>query len=209
MKIYNVEQGSDEWLSLRAGIPTASEFNKIITPKTCKPSASVPAFAAKLAVEIILGISLERDLSQNMDVQRGIELETNAAMAYEFETAETVTSVGFITDDEGTYGASPDRFVGEEGLLEIKCPRPEKHALYIIKGFGDDYFAQVQGQLLVTGRQWCDRYSYCPGFHPYRERITRDEAFIEALKKELVTFHVLKMNYLATLQKQDRWGEAA
>lgn len=201
MKIHNVEQGSPEWLTCRIGLPTASEFHQIITPKTRKMSASATAYAAKLAAEIILERSLDYDLSHNLDVQRGIDLEPNAALVYEFETGTTTTPVGFVTDDAGTYGASPDRLVGQDGLVEIKCPRPEKHALYILNGFGSAYFAQVQGQLLVTERQWCDRYSYCPGLPSYRERIERDDAFIAALKTALSDFNALKSTYLITLKK--------
>lgn len=200
MKIHNVEQGSPEWLACRIGLPTASEFHQIITPKTLKMSSSTSAYAVKLATEMVLGHALERDLSHNLDVQRGIDMEPHAALVYEFETDTTTTSVGFITDDAGTYGASPDRLVEQDGLLEIKCPRPEKHALYLLNGFGADYMAQVQGQLLVTGRQWCDRYSYCPGLPPYRERTIRDEAFITALDAALAEVHALKLSYLKKLQ---------
>lgn len=201
MKIHNVEQGSPEWHACRIGLPTASEFHQIMTPKTREMSSSASAYAVKLATEMVLGHALERDLSYNLDVQRGIDLEPQAVLAYEFETDATTTSVGFVTNDEGTYGASPDRLVGQDGLLEVKCPRPEKHALYLLNGFGSAYFAQVQGQLLVTERQWCDRYSYCPGLPPYRERINRDDAFIEALKTALSEFHALKSTYLITLKK--------
>lgn len=203
MKVYNVEQGSDEWTALRAGLPTASEFSKIITPKTHTLSASASSYAVKLAVEIILGCPLEADLNHNQDVQRGIALEEVAAQSYEFETAETAQRVGFITDNAGTYGASPDRLIGEDGLLEIKCPRPEKHAHYMLNGFGADYFVQVQGQLLVTGRRWCDRYSYCPGLRPYTERVERDEAFLKALSDALAQFHALKLDILRTLQSKE------
>ncbi|MXV35720.1 MULTISPECIES: lambda exonuclease family protein [unclassified Saccharibacter] len=203
MKVYNVEQGSDEWMALRAGLPTASEFSKIITPKTHAFSSSAKPYAVKLAVEIILGCPLDNDLRHNQDVQRGIALEETAAQAYEFETAETAQHVGFITDDEGQYGASPDRLIGENGLLEIKCPRPEKHAHYMLNGFGMDYFVQVQGQLLVTGRQWCDRYSYCPGLRPYTERVERDEDFIAALKGALAQFHEMKLDNLRKLQSKE------
>lgn len=203
MIVHNVEQGSEEWLALRAGIPTASEFTSILTPKRRSISSEMPKYAARLAAEIVLGYPLDHDLSRNEDVQRGIYLEDNAALSYEFETGETLTKVGFITDDEGRYGASPDRLVGEDGLLEIKCPRPEKHASYVLNGFGDAYFVQVQGQLLVTGRQWCDRYSYCPGLRPYRERTERDEDCIKALKKALSEIHALKMECVQRLTAED------
>lgn len=203
MKIHNVEQGSEEWMAMRAGMPTASEFTSLLTPKKWELSKSLPKYATRLAAELILGRPLDRDLSRNEDVQRGIHLEEKAALSYEFETGETLTTVGFITDDESRYGASPDRLVGEYGLLEIKCPRPENHASYVLNGFDDAYFLQVQGQLLVTGRQWCDRYSYCPGLRPYRERTERDEICIEALKKALSEVHDLKMEYVQKLMAEE------
>lgn len=203
MKIHNVEQGSEEWLSLRAGMPTASEFTSLLTPKKWELSKSLPKYAIRLATEIVLGCPLDRDLSRNEDVQRGIYLEEKAALSYEFETGETLTTVGFVTDDDGRYGASPDRLVGENGLLEIKCPRPENHASYVLNGFEENYYLQVQGQLLVTGRQWCDRYSYCPGLRPYRERTERDEGCIAVLKIALAKVHQLKLEYVQKLIAED------
>ena len=203
MKIYNVEQGSEEWSALRVGVPTASEFSNLLTPKRFELSKSLPKYALRLATEIVLGCPLGRDLSRNEDVQRGIYLEEKAALSYEFETGAALMKVGFITDDEGRYGASPDRLVGEEGLLEIKCPRPENHASYVLNGFDDAYFLQVQGQMLVTGRQWCDRYSYCPGLRPYRERTERDEGCIDALKTALAEVQKLKMEYVQKLMEEE------
>lgn len=93
--------------------------------------------------------------------------------------------------------------MGENGLLEIKCPRPENHASYVLNGFEENYYLQVQGQLLVTGRQWCDRYSYCPGLRPYRERTERDEGCIAVLKIALAKVHQLKLEYVQKLIAED------
>lgn len=199
MKIHNVAQGTPEWKALRTGIPTASEFDKIITP-TGKLSGQADAFAARLVAEIVLGRSMEADLSNVEAIARGNELEPMAALAYEFEFGVTTEKVGFITNDEGTVGISPDRLVGNDGLVEIKCPFAPTHVLYMTKGFDKKYYPQVQGQLLYSEREWNDRVSYSDELPLYRERTYRDEPFIKTLKQALSDFHEMKMEMLGKVR---------
>lgn len=200
MKIHNVEQGTAEWLALRIGIPTASEFEKIITPAG-KLSSQAPAYAARLAAEIVLNRSLDKDLSNLMAIQHGNEFEPLAAMAYEFEFGVKTEKVGFITNDEETIGVSPDRLVGSDGLVEIKCPEPATHVLYLTQGFDRKYYPQVQGQLLFAEREWNDRVSYSDELPLYTERTFRDESFIKTLDEALKNFHELKMEMLEKVRR--------
>lgn len=200
MKTHNVEQGTPEWLALRVGLPTASEFDRIITPGG-KMSSQAEAYAAKLAAEIVLGRSFEADLEHILAIQRGRELEPHAAAAYEFETGLVTEKVGFITDDGATFGVSPDRLIGNDGMAEFKCPFPQTHALYMTRGFEAKYYAQVQGQLLGAEREWNDRVSYSDELPLYRERTYRDEKFIKDLSAHLLAFHEMKMEMVEKIQR--------
>lgn len=186
MIIHDVEQGSPEWLKVRLGVPTASCFHRIVTPKG-KLSEQADDYAGFLIAEWLLGCPLDGVETQWM--QRGHDLEAQAVEAYEFQTDRAVSTVGFVTTDDGRYGCSPDRIVGEDGLLEIKCPAPQTHAVYMAKRTVDrHYFPQIQGQLLVTGRQWVDIQSYYPGLPAVIIHVERDAEYLDLLSKSLDKF---------------------
>ncbi len=187
MKTFDVEQGSEEWFAARVGIPTASKFDKILTP-TGKASTQADGYAAELLAEIITGKPVQT-FEKTPWMERGNELEAEAALYYELQNDIEVKAVGFCTDDLGLYGCSPDRLVGEDGLLEIKCPAPHTHVQYLLSGKVDNgYMPQIQGQLLVTGRKWCDWMSYNPEMPALVIRVERNEEYIANLKKELEGF---------------------
>ena len=184
MKVYNYEQGSDDWFKVRLGIPTASEFDKILTG-TGKSSTQVNAYINKLLAEVITGKPVNT-FQKTEAMERGNELEQEAADYYSMLRDVDLQTIGFCTDDAGLYGCSPDRLVGDEGLLEIKCPLAHTHVEYLLSGKMDTgYIPQVQGQLLVTGRKWCDFMSYHPDMPPLIVRVERDEQYISDLQQEL------------------------
>jgi hypothetical protein len=199
MITYNVEQGTPEWLEARMGIPTASEFDKLLTP-TGKPSTQGKAIAHRLVAEILTGRP-QSTWNGNADTERGKELEPDAVAFYEMLHGET-TKVGFITDDARTMGCSPDRLVGEDGLLEIKCPAAHTHVEYMLTGIDRGYMPQLQGQLLVTGRKWVDWMSYHPEMQPVIVRVTRNEAYLELLSVALEQF-TKTMNEMKTKLQKD------
>ena len=183
MKILDVQQGSPEWFECRCGIPTSSSFDKIVTTKGVA-STQRTKYLYKLAGERIT--RLPEGTFQSQAMLRGIEMEAEARSFYEFTTGQEVQQVGFCLSDDGLYGASPDGLVGDKGALEIKCPTIPVHVDYLIKGvLPTDYFQQVQGQLLVTKREWVDFLSYYPGLKPLIVRVFPDTGFIDALKYEL------------------------
>lgn len=187
MQLHEVEQGTPEWHQVRLGIPTASCFDKIITP-TGKPSTQAAAYENKVIAEILTGKSADT-FEGNVWTERGKELEPDAVDFYEMQTGLDTRIIGFVTNDENTFGCSPDRLVGENGLLEIKCPAPHTHVQYLIdKEIDKGYYPQVQGQLFVTGREWCDWLSYHPEMPPVIIRVERDVEFIETLEKLLEKF---------------------
>jgi hypothetical protein len=187
--IHEVEQGSPDWLRLRLGIPTASEFAKIITAAKGDLSKSARKYAHKLVAETLLGEPLESYVG-NLDwVLRGKLLEPQAAAQYEFATDTTTRLVGFVTTDDGRIGCSPDRLiVGERGAVEIKCPMAENHMGILIDGPGDDYKQQAQGIMAVAELAWCDLYAYHPGLPPVTIRTMRDEPYIAKMRAALAEF---------------------
>lgn len=196
MVILNHEQHSEEWYESRRGVPSASNFDKIVTTKGI-PSASRIKYLYKLAGELVSG-SCE-DNFQSAAMARGNELEEEARRLYQIVTDEEIKQVGFCLSDDYRYGCSPDGLVGSKGMIEIKCPLISTHVEYLLKGqLPTTYFQQVQGQLLVTGREWCDFVSYFPRLRPLQVRVCRDEEFLTKLQAELINF----CDELETVTKQ-------
>lgn len=186
MKIIDVEQNSPEWFAVRCGVPSASNFDKLITTKG-EPSKQAQKYLYALAAEKLSGIKEEGFQSKAM--LKGIETEAEAVAYYELTRGVDVQPVGFVLHESERYGASPDRLVGSEGLLELKCPLPSSHVSYLLENnLYQDYMQQVQGQLLVTGRKWCDLMSYSRGLKPLIVRVERDEAFLSKLQSIIETF---------------------
>lgn len=185
MKIINCDQGTPEWHGCRAGIPTASAFDKIIT-STGKASTQAEAYINQLLAEQMAGQSGGIEPTEWM--LRGIEMEAEARLFYELETGRNVDQAGFIVGDG--CGCSPDGMIGDDGLIEIKCPKPETHVGYLrANKLPTKYVCQVQGQLWVCERDWCDFLSYCPGLPPVLVRVERDEEFIDKLAAAMVKFN--------------------
>ena len=187
MRVINVEQRSPEWFEARLGVPTSSNFSKIIT-MTGKPSTQSKNYMYKLAGEKVSKVI--EDSYQNAAMARGIELEDEARQMYQIVSSNAVEEVGFcITEGDMICGASPDGLMGDDGLIEIKCPAVHTHVGYLMDNkLPSEYFQQVQGQLLVTGRKYCDFVSYFPGIKPLIIKVERDEDFLKLLKVELTMF---------------------
>jgi len=180
MKISHVEQGSPAWHDLRLGIPTASEFHLIMTPKKRKLSDSAPKYLNHLLAEWMTGAELES--FEGGWMERGKALEPKAVQAYEFLQAVDASTVGFITTDDGMIGASPDRLIGDVGLYEGKAPAAPTHVGHMVnRALDEKHITQVQGQLWVSEREWCDIHSFYPGLPSVIIRAYRDEEFIKDL----------------------------
>lgn len=177
MIVHRVEQGTPEWFALHIGRPSASGFDRILTPKTRKPSASAGRYAIELCAAW-LGETLDGASSRFME--RGLQLEAEARSWYEFTQDVQVEQVGFITDDADRYGCSPDGLIGEDGVVEFKCLSPVEHVAALL-GEADEYALQIAGQLWITGRSWCDRVYYHPTIRPVVQRVGRDEELIAIL----------------------------
>lgn len=189
MKIHNVAQNSEEWHKLRSGLFTASNFGKIITA-TGKKSTQFDALIFEVAANLIAGVDLAEGFAGSSHTERGHELEPEAAAFYELQSGLTTETVGFCVHESGKYGCSPDRLVGDNGLLEIKCPAGKNHLVMLSNNRPDSkYIPQLQGQLFVTGREWCDFISYHPSLPAFIIRVQRDEAYIETMQEYLDEAH--------------------
>ncbi len=196
---HQVEQGSEAWHKLRIGIPTASAFDKILTP-TGLLSKSSRKYAHWLVAERVLGRSLEA-FDNSEWITRGKALEPVASRAYEFEQGVKTELVGFCTTDDGLIGASPDRLIiGAAGGVELKCPAPQTHMGYLIEGFGSDYIVQVQGQMYVAELDYVDRFAFHDEMPSVRDRTYRDASFIRKLADALDEFN----DQIAEMQEKAR-----
>ena len=204
MKCFDFEQYSPEWWDIRRGVPTASRFGKIITPKTGKLSAQADTLIAELIAETFRRGSVEPDRPINRSMEHGIATEDQARKWYAFDREAELKQVGFCKTDDDRFGCSPDALVGDDGVLELKCPNVETHVGYVMDGtLPDDYKAQVHGHLIVTGRPWCDFVSYVTDqadLEPFVVRVQPDE-FTDKLRKALDEFYE---RYQAVLAKFTR-----
>lgn len=185
MIIHPAKQGTDEWVAARLGLPTASNFDRLIT-KTGKPSSAADKYLAQLVAEWFLGAPIDDYNSGAME--RGNALEKQAVAKYEWDNDVTTEAVGLCTTDDGKIGASPDRLVGNRGLLEIKCPLAVTHMEYLLYGTSDAYRIQQQGQLWVCERDWNDLFSFNPSMPTVRVRVERDEELIETMAEIVGSF---------------------
>lgn len=183
IEVFDCEQGSPEWFSARCGIVTASTFADVLAKGEGKTRRKL---LYTLAAEILSSQPVTA-WEGNRHTERGSQMEAEVRALYIAGCSEEVTQVGFIRS--GRIGASPDSLVGEDGLLEIKTRLPHLQIEALERGtLPPENKAQVMGQLLVTGRQWCDYRSYWPGLPQLKLRVTRDDDYMSNLKLELSRF---------------------
>jgi putative phage-type endonuclease len=187
-----IEQGTPEWHQLRLGKVTASKVADILATTRNGPSASRQNYLIELALQRSTG-TIEPSYT-NDAMKWGTETEPQARVAYEVETGNFVNQVAFI--DHPTiawFGCSPDGLVGDDSLIEIKCPNSATHWEYFkSKKPPQKYVIQMQTQMAVTGRQWCDFVSFDPRM-PERSqllivRVERDETFIAEIEEKVTQF---------------------
>lgn len=187
-----IVQGTPEWFAARAGKVTASRVADVIAKTKTGYSASRANYLAELLCERLTGVC-EPGFT-NAAMQWGKDQEPFARQAYEFRKAVEVYEVGFIDHPEITMsGASPDGYVGDDGLVEIKCPNTATHLETLLNGgVAGKYVTQIQWQLACTGRAWCDFVSFDPRLPAelqlHVERVPRDASLILDLEGEVGGF---------------------
>ncbi len=197
---HDVEQSSPAWWELHRAIASASSFDRIITPKQGKLSASCDDLIAELIAQKLTNCSMVPEGFVSKPMLNGIAMEGEARRWYEMDRNVDVIRCGFCTTDDGRYGASPDALCDQDGLIEIKCPLPKTHVRYLLDGeLPADYRCQVMGELLVTGRAWADFVSYCPPLPPFIVRVVPDD-FTKKLAECLEQFWEKYQSALTKIQ---------
>jgi putative phage-type endonuclease len=187
-----IEQGTAEWLQERCGKVTASRIADLMAKTKSGPGASRANYAAQLIAERLTGTVATS--FTNAAMIHGTETEPEARRAYEFFVDRDVQQVGFVPHPSiNMAGASPDGLVGEDGLLELKCPNTATHIDTLLSGsVPDKYIKQMQFQMACTGRQWCDFASYDnrlpERMRLFVKRIERSAETIAEIETEVTAF---------------------
>lgn len=188
----DIIQGSDAWHQIRLGKVTASRVADVIAKTKSGWGASRANYAAQLICERMTGVAAESFTSAAM--AHGTATEPDARAAYEFRTDADVIAIGFV--DHPTIrmsGASPDGLIGEDGLVEIKCPQSATHIDTLLgQSVPSKYITQMQWQMACTGRAWCDFVSYDPrmpeAMRLFVHRVARDADLIASLEADVLAF---------------------
>jgi hypothetical protein len=191
VEYHAMQQGSLDWHRIRMGCATASEFGTILAKGRGENGASKgrATYMYKLAGEILTEQPTEAFSNDHM--LRGQMMEDEARDWYAMQRDVEPQRIGFLRAAlGGAYvGASPDSLVGDDGLLEVKTRLPHLQIPVLMAGvLPDEHRAQVQGQLWLSGRAWCDYVSYWPKIKPLIVRVPRDEAYIDTLAKSVELF---------------------
>lgn len=198
MQVINCHQGTPEWHAARCGVITASNFADCCQKlKSGDFSAKAKQYAFRLAVERLSGRLLDEDKFETFEMRRGRELEPEARYRHEKKIGKFIQQTGIVVTDDRLFGASVDGFIDNDGQSEYKCfISPASLMPIILDGDISDCEYQVQGQLWVTGRKWCDFVLYCPSLESIGRdltvfRVNRNEDFIEKMEKDLLGFNAL------------------
>jgi hypothetical protein len=202
----HLEQRTDEWLQARVGKVTASGFKHVLArnkPTAAQAKAGEPGNPSAARTTYIWQQVIERltgqpaPVAKTMAMQWGTDQEPFALQAYNEAHLVNVEAVGFVQHPTLAVGCSPDGLVTEDmaatGLVEIKCPfNSAVHLETWLSGMPDEHMAQVQGQMWLTGREWCDFVSFDPrmpdDLQLYVQRVQRNPEFIAGLEREIITF---------------------
>jgi len=190
MRVITANQGTEEWKQARVGVPSGSKFSNIMAKGS---GATRATYLTELALERITNV--REEFKTTFAMEQGTEREPLARLAYEANTGQLVTEIGFCMHDIFRVGVSPDGLVGLNGMCEYKCPTPKTHLEYLRlepNKCPPAYRWQVQGQLWVSDREWCDFVSYNPDFPENAQliirRVERDKKAINELEIEIIKF---------------------
>ena len=206
MKIIETcEQGSAEWLTMRLGKVTASRVGDVLSKgRGNSPSQKEKSYMMELIAETLTGQS--KPFFENDAMRWGTETEPQARSMYEINNDfVTVKEVAFIELNE-FIGVSPDGLVGDNGLLEIKCPTTTTQINRALSdNYSSDYKAQIQMQLWISGRDWCDFVSFDPRLDCeasyLQQRVMRDEEYIKEMQDKVFAFVEKKNELIKQLTK--------
>jgi len=170
-------------------------------------SEAAKNYAFRLAIERISGEPLDEGF-ETWAMRRGHELEPEARMEHEIQAGVLVERAGFVTTEDGVFGASADGLIGEDGGSEYKCfVNPERLRAFHIDNDASDIFDQVQGCMWITGRKWWHIGLYCPALKPVGRQLwwrefQRDDDYIERMESDLLEFKALVDHYESQLRSK-------
>ena len=185
-------QGTADWHKARLGKVTASRVADVIAKTKTGYGASRKNYMAELVAERLTGAPTESYI--NAAMKWGTDTEPQARAAYEFFRDAAVVEVGFVPHPKiAMSGASPDGLIGDDGVLELKCPQPATHIdTLLAKAIPDKYIVQMQWQMACAGRAWCDFASFDPrmpeDLRLFVKRVHRDDVRISELEREIGAF---------------------
>lgn len=191
MKVIDFEQGTPEWRAARAGLVTASRMCDVTAKIKSGEAAARRDYRAQIVAETLTGEPQERAF-MNDEMRWGVENEPMAVAAVEMALNVLTDTVGLVIHPTiERAGASPDRLIGADGVLEVKCPKTATHLQYLMDGvLPKDYEPQVMWQLACTGRKWAEFASYDPrlpaDLQLFRIRVQRNDARIAELEREVL-----------------------
>jgi len=193
MIFHDVEQNTEEWLALRLGKATASNFACFMANDGKSFGEPAKKYAVQIALERINGTRKENGFS-NEHMERGHEQEPIARLLYEEEKFVTVDNGGFFSC--GEYGDSPDGLIGDDGVLEIKSVIDTTQYATMKRGsFDPAYKWQLVGHLDCTGREWVDFASYCADF-PEEKQLLTFRTYREEFKDEIERLTARRAEFL-------------
>jgi len=187
-----IEQRTEEWFNQRLGKVTASKVSDVIAKTKTGVSASRENYSTQITLERLTGQKAE--FYTNAAMEWGTATEPQARSAYEVYREVLVDEVGFIDHPIiAMSGASPDGFVGEDGLVEIKCPESKTQMETLLnQKVPTKYMPQMQWQMACTGRKWCDFVSFDPrmpaNLQIFVQRVERNDDYIAMLEQEVTAF---------------------
>lgn len=190
MRVIDAPQRSPAWFDARLGKPTASRAADFAArTKRGAPTAARAKYAYQLVAERLAGPQPQVTTAA---MQRGIDQEPDVLNIYELRTGERVVPVGFVTDDDGRWGASPDGLVGDAGMVECKTTAPHLFVADILDAHDtvpDRFRHQLIMQMLVAERDWCDLVQYCAPLGAARIiRYMAVPSELNVMESELVAF---------------------
>lgn len=198
MKLIHCDQGSPEWHAARAGCITASMFKtaRAKLKRSGEPTEAALDYAFGLAIERISGVPLDEGF-ETWQMRRGHELEPAARLAHEASAGVIVQRAGFVTTDDGVFGASADGLIDDDAGSEYKCLIGSASLRDVLLDDDiSDYVDQIQGCMWITGRRYWHFALYCPALAAANldltwRRVERDDDYIEALETDLMAFKAI------------------
>lgn len=189
------DQRTEEWAQQRLGKVTGSRaFLTMEYLKSGDESSARRSYREELVTERLTNLPAYPDGYVNYDMKWGIANEATAKVDYQLRTGRTIEPAPFVQHPKLMAGASPDGFVGKDGLIEIKCPKSINHLYKVIRTqeVPKEYMAQMMTQMWVTGRKWCDFMSYDSrlpkGLQYFVHRVHRDDKLLAELEAAVVKF---------------------